>query len=81
MPTYSSAWYLAKIKEVEDQIANEHNLVGVDSHENGNDQLDLRNRIQELINLKKYYEGEYEKALAKEGGDVLNFIPRRMYGN
>ena len=81
MGAHNSAWYLAKMTEIEDMIAEEHNLAGVSEHENGDDRLQLENRIASLISLKNYYELEYEKALALEGEDVLNFIPRRMMGN
>jgi len=82
MGSYSSSYYLAKVKEIEDQIAEEHNLAGVSSHSNGEDELELEKRLESLISLKNYYESEYQKALANENSDsVLNFLPRRMMGN
>ena len=79
----SSSWYRSKIIEIEEKLAEEHNLAGVSRHENGEDQLDLDKRLKELMDLKSYYEIEYNKALIREGdtSSVYNFIPRRMMGN
>ena len=83
MPYYGSAYYLSKIKEVEDKIAEETNLAGVSRVENGEDQLDLEKRLESLQSLLAYYESKYDEALISEGveSSSTNFIPRRMMGN
>lgn len=81
MGTFSSSYYYSKIIEIEQKIANEFNLAGVSQADNGEDTLELDNRLKELRDLQRYYEKEYNIALAKEGQNVDNFVPRRETGN
>ena len=82
MGTKSSSYYKSKMDEIEDKIAEEMDLVGVKRHENGEDQLDLENRLKGWQDLLIYYENEYEKDLDREGKESnVYFIGRMEYGN
>jgi hypothetical protein len=83
MGTYNSAYYYAKIVEIEDKIADEINLSGVRIAENGDDKLEFDKRLKSLMDLKAYYENEYNSALVKEGKELtqINFLGRYEMGN
>lgn len=83
MGTYNSAYYYAKIVEIEDKIADEINLAGVKIAENGDDKMEFDKRLKSLQDLKAYYENQYNDALIKEGKAIntINFLGRYEYGN
>lgn len=79
----SSAYYLQKWEEVEDLIAEEYaKFAGVARAENGEDQLDLDDRIGELRKLSDYYKCKYQEAYDSENGVPKNTRLRTyIWGN
>ena len=70
---FTSDYYFARWQEVELQIAEEApKLSGVARVENGEDQLDLEDRIAKLRRDAKYWKDLYDKAYDQENGISQN---------
>lgn len=68
MPSYSSGYYLLKIKDIEDTISNMGGDIALQEIRSGNSYVIFnKGALTQLLKLLKYYEELYEQALILEG--------------